>query len=99
MKELNITVDDLDEIILAGAFGSYIDRESALLIGLVPAVEKDKIKSIGNAAGRGAQMVLMSDDEKERSIEISNTVEYIELSSSQDFQMEFMMAMNFPSPK
>lgn len=98
MKELNIKKEDIAEIILAGAFGSYIDKESALLIGLVPAIEIDKIKSIGNAAGRGAQMVLMSDTEKLRSIDISNMVKYIELSSSQDFQMEFMSAINFPSP-
>lgn len=98
-KNLGITDDDLAEIILAGAFGSYIDKESAVTIGLIPAIDLEKIKSIGNAAGRGSQMALLSDTEKERANVISRQVEYIELSTNQDFQQEFMFAMNFPSPQ
>ncbi len=96
LKELEIKDEDITEIILAGAFGSYIDRESALGIGLVPEVDIDKINSVGNSAGRGSQMVLISDDEKERSIKIAKNVKYIELSTNQDFQQEYMFAMNFP---
>jgi uncharacterized 2Fe-2S/4Fe-4S cluster protein (DUF4445 family) len=96
-KELGINDEEISEIILAGAFGSYIDRESALGIGLVPEVDIEKINSVGNSAGRGSQMVLISDREKERSIQIAKNVEYIELSTNQDFQTEYMLAMNFPS--
>lgn len=96
VKSYGVTLSDIDEIILAGAFGSYIPTESAKLMGLIFDLPADRIKSIGNAAGVGAQLCLLSRKERKKAQTLSETVEYIELSSRRDFQQEFMDAMFFP---
>jgi len=98
-KELGITDEDLTEVQLAGAFGSYIKRESARGIGLVPQLPLDKIKSIGNAAGVGSQLALISQTARQEAANLAKWVEYIELSSRPDFQEEFMKAIYFPQPE
>jgi uncharacterized 2Fe-2S/4Fe-4S cluster protein (DUF4445 family) len=80
MRAMSLTADDLDEVMLAGSFGSYINPRSAQVIGLVPAVTVDKIKAVGNTASEGAKMALMSFREREVAWEIPGIVEYIELS-------------------
>ena len=60
MRHAGLTADDLDEVILAGAFGSYIDPAGAIAIGLVPDVGPEAIRAVGNAAGHGARMCLLS---------------------------------------
>ena len=67
-----LTADDLDEVMLAGSFGSYINPRSAQVVGLVPAVPVDKIKAVGNTASEGAKMALMSFREREVAWEIPN---------------------------
>jgi uncharacterized 2Fe-2S/4Fe-4S cluster protein (DUF4445 family) len=62
MRELGITADEIEEIFLAGSFGSYINPQSARLIGLVPPIPVERIKAVGNAAGEGAKMALLSFD-------------------------------------
>lgn len=96
MKELGVKIDDIDKIFLAGAFGNYIKKESALRIGLFPEVFPDKIISIGNAAGIGASMALLSKSEREKARIQAQKVEHIELSGHSDFQAEYINAMNFP---
>ncbi len=96
LKTYGAEVTDLEEIVLAGAFGSYIPKESAKMIGLIFDLPTENIKSIGNAAGVGAKLCLLSKAERERAKDISEEVEYIELSSRADFQQEFMDAMYFP---
>jgi uncharacterized 2Fe-2S/4Fe-4S cluster protein (DUF4445 family) len=95
-KVLNITDDDIKEVLLAGAFGNYIRREQAKNIGLLPDIPTERIKFIGNAAGEGAKMVLIAKELRNEACEISKNTEYIELSTRQDFQKEFMEAMFFP---
>ena len=80
MRELGLGAEDLDEVMLAGSFGSYINPRSAQVIGLVPAVTVDRIKAVGNTASEGAKMALMSFREREVAWEIPKIVEYIELS-------------------
>jgi len=96
LKTYGVEITDLDEIVLAGAFGNYIPVESAKMIGLIFDLPADKIKSIGNAAGVGAKLCLLSRKERERAQILSEHVEYIELSTRKDFQQEFMDAMFFP---
>lgn len=90
-----IDYQDLDEIILAGAFGSYLSPKSALRVGLLPPVEPERVKSAGNAAGEGAKLVLLSDQQKKRAEEIARQLEYIELAGRGDFQERFMEGMLF----
>jgi uncharacterized 2Fe-2S/4Fe-4S cluster protein (DUF4445 family) len=95
LKEVNIPLEDIQEIFLAGAFGNFIDKKSAVRIGLLPNLPLEKIESVGNAAGRGAEITLCSNKMREVSEEISKKVKYVELSSHPDFQEEFIKAMIF----
>ena len=95
LKEVNISPKDIQEVLLAGAFGNFINKKSALRIGLIPDLPLENIESVGNAAGRGAEITLCSNKMRELSQEISKKVKYIELSSRPDFQEEFIEAMFF----
>lgn len=96
-KELGVTDEGIAKIYLAGAFGSYLNPASAMRIGLIPAVPLKKVFSIGNAAGEGARLALLSAREMERAAEIASGVRYVELSMRADFQDQFIGAMNFPA--
>ncbi len=95
-KILGIKDEDINEVLLAGAFGNYIRREQAKWIGLLPDIPTKKIRFIGNAAGSGAKMVLVAKELREEACEISKNTEYIELAVQKDFQKEFTNAMFFP---
>ncbi|MBI4317085.1 MAG: DUF4445 domain-containing protein [Chloroflexi bacterium] len=88
-----------DKIILAGAFGSYIDREQALVLGLIPDCELSKVYSVGNAAGDGARIALLNVAKRVEADEVARRVEYVELATEPDFQREFAAAMYFPHLK
>ena len=60
LKEADLKISDLDQVLLAGAFGNYVRKESALTIGLLPAIPPEKIVAVGNAAGDGSRMALAS---------------------------------------
>jgi uncharacterized 2Fe-2S/4Fe-4S cluster protein (DUF4445 family) len=96
MNILEVTADDLDEIILAGAFGTYLNPESARIIGLVPWVPVDRILSVGNAAGEGAKMSLLSFRERRLAFDLAASVEYVELSGRTDFNDAFVEVLRFP---
>jgi len=98
-KILGIKDEDITEIFIAGAFGNYIRKTQAKCIGLLPDISTEKIKFIGNAAGAGAKMVLLTKELKQEACEISKNTEYIELTVRKDFQDEFMDAMYFPTCK
>jgi len=95
LKEVAISPEDIHEILLAGAFGNFINKESARRIELIPHLPLGRIKFVGNAAGTGAEIALFSIKMREVSQEISKKVKYIELSSRPDFQEEFIKAMSF----
>jgi uncharacterized 2Fe-2S/4Fe-4S cluster protein (DUF4445 family) len=97
MKRLGI--EKLDRIILAGAFGSYIDKESAMVLGMFPDCDLGNVHAVGNAAGDGARIALLNRDKRREADEIARTVEYIELTVEKDFQKEFLDAMYFPHGK
>ena len=96
MNEMGVAPGDLAEVMLAGAFGSYIHPDSARTIGLVPAVPLDRIRAIGNAAGEGAKIALLSYREREAAEAMPDRVEYLELSGREDFNDLFMKALGFP---
>jgi uncharacterized 2Fe-2S/4Fe-4S cluster protein (DUF4445 family) len=90
LREANIPPEDIQKILLAGAFGNFIDKKSAIRIGLIPYLPLEKIESAGNAAGRGAEIVLLSEKTRKICERISKDINYIELSSRADFQKEFV---------
>ncbi|MGZ4125195.1 MAG: ASKHA domain-containing protein, partial [Actinomycetota bacterium] len=97
MSALGVTPADLDEVLLAGSFGTYIAPASARIIGLVPPVPVERIKAVGNAASEGAKMALLSFRERELAFELPNVVEYVELSGAADFNERFIRNLAFPA--
>jgi len=95
LTEVNIPPENIQKMLLAGAFGNFIGKESARRIGVIPHLPLNKIESVGNAAGRGAEIVLLSEKTKKICEKISKEINYIELSSRSDFQEEFIEAMFF----
>ena len=96
MNTLGVQSDDISEVLLAGAFGNYIQKENAIRMGLIPDFPLDKVRFIGNAAAKGAEMALMSREARETTKRISKNTEHIELAMDMNFQNEFMEAMSFP---
>ncbi len=94
MKKLGI--DKLDRVVLAGAFGSYIDKTEAMTLGMFPDCDLPFVSSVGNAAGDGARIALLNRDKRREAEEMAGRVEYLELTLSPDFQEEFMAAMFIP---
>jgi len=96
MDKMGIGIQDLDQIYLAGALGNFVNPFSAMRIGLLPKFDPDKIKSLGNAASKGAVMVLLSRPYWQMANELSKSIEHIELSTHLDFNQYFIENLNFP---
>lgn len=94
-KHLGITHEDIQTIYIAGAFGNYINPENACNIGLLPATLKDKIQSIGNAAGEGAKIALLNKEELAETVRLSQQVEFLELAAIPEFQDCFVDELEF----
>lgn len=93
LQHAGIGPADLDRVIIAGAFGTYIDVESALTIGLLPPVPVEKVSQVGNAAGTGARLALISQRQRARAAEIAGCVHYLELARTPRFMRNFAEAM------
>jgi len=97
MKRLGITT--LDRVILAGAFGSHIDREASMTLGLFPDCALDKVYAVGNAAGDGSRMALLNRNKRREANERARWVEFVEIATDPAFEKEFMQAMHIPHMK
>ncbi len=95
----HLGVDKLDKVILAGAFGSFIDKESAAVLGLFPSCDLENVYSVGNAAGDGARVALLNVDKRKEADWIARQVEYVELTVEPDFDKVFAQAMWLPHMK
>jgi uncharacterized 2Fe-2S/4Fe-4S cluster protein (DUF4445 family) len=91
--------DTLDRVELAGAFGSHIDREASLTLGMFPDVPIDKVVVVGNAAGDGARMALLNKAKREEASYRARWVEFLEIATDPTFEKEFMQAMHIPHMK
>ncbi len=90
-------VDHVDCIGLAGAFGSFIDPKYALVLGLVPDCDLDRVKAVGNAAGTGARMALLNRDHRREIEDTVTRIEKIETALEKKFQDHFVHAMALPN--
>ena len=93
LDELGARPADIAALLLAGAFGNYIDRQSAVAVGLVPALPEGKIQPVGNAAGMGARLALTSVRLRQEAEALAARVRHVELSSRSDFYERFTDAM------
>jgi uncharacterized 2Fe-2S/4Fe-4S cluster protein (DUF4445 family) len=89
-------VGKIDKVILAGAFGSYIDKYSAAVIGLFPDCDMEKVYAVGNAAGDGARLALLNTDKRDEADAMARRVEYVELTVEPDFNKVFTQSLAFP---
>ena len=94
MKRMGVS--KVDRVILAGAFGSYIDKMSAAVIGLFPDCDPKRVYAVGNAAGDGARIALLNVDKRDEADFWARRVEYIELTLEPEFNKTFTKALNFP---
>jgi len=94
-KEMGVEVGEIEEVLIAGAFGNFVRKESALAIGLVPRVEPERLRFVGNAAGIGARMVLADREARRRALALADETEYVELAGRSDYQELFASAMLF----
>jgi uncharacterized 2Fe-2S/4Fe-4S cluster protein (DUF4445 family) len=89
LQETGMQEEDVAQVIVAGAFGTYIDVERAVAIGMLPAIPAGQFAQVGNVAGTGARMALASRAERERAARIARQVEYVELTIHPGFQKRF----------
>jgi uncharacterized 2Fe-2S/4Fe-4S cluster protein (DUF4445 family) len=87
--------DRLAELMLAGGFGNYLSIPSAIRVGLIPRLPVDRVSYVGNAAGLGAQMAVISERERRRADDIARTVRHVSLATHPDFQSVFLDALQF----
>lgn len=93
--ELGISSDQISDVVLAGAFGTYIRKDNAMRIGLLPEVPLRRIRSIGNAAGAGAVLALTSRRARVATLDLANRAEHVDLGGHPLFQERFVDAMLF----
>ncbi|MGA2094382.1 MAG: ASKHA domain-containing protein [Sedimentisphaerales bacterium] len=94
-KRLSISDSDIKQIFLAGAFGNYIRPQSAVRIGMLPAVSIERIQSIGNAASSGAQLILLSHNCRNLAKDLAKKIQYIEIAHDPQFESVFTESIPF----
>ncbi|MBV6451957.1 MAG: hypothetical protein MHPDNHAH_02705 [Anaerolineales bacterium] len=89
-------LENPDKVILAGGFGSFIDKEKAMLIGLIPDCDLNNVYAVGNSAGDGARIALLNIEKRNEIDAVTRNVERFELPTDPEFQNQFMLATSFP---
>jgi uncharacterized 2Fe-2S/4Fe-4S cluster protein (DUF4445 family) len=93
LKTSGLTADEIDRVIIAGAFGTYIDVTSAISIGMLPRLPLDRFRQVGNAAGMGAKLALISRSKRAEAQALASRVGYIELATAPRFARTFAQAL------
>ncbi len=93
MEVANLSLTDLDEVVLAGAFGSYLNLDTATAIDLLPNIPLEKYRQVGNAAGVGAQQLLVSAPARAYTAAMARQIAYIELSTYPNFRRIYAKSM------
>ena len=89
-------VNQVDRVVLAGAFGSFISPYHAMVLGLIPDCDLDRVSAVGNAAGDGARMALLNCDLRKEAARLARWVRYVETPLETSFQDEFVAALAIP---
>ena len=95
-EQMGITLEQIEQVYIAGAFGNYMDPAGACRIGMLPGILKDRIIPVGNAAGEGAKLALLNNEELERAERLARHTEFLELAALPEFQDEFVDQLEFP---
>jgi uncharacterized 2Fe-2S/4Fe-4S cluster protein (DUF4445 family) len=97
LDEAGLAAGDVQQVLLAGSFGSYLSPASAVALGLVPRLPLVRIVSAGNVAGEGAKMALLSMRERAAALALLEEVRYVELSDRAGFNDAFVDQLQFPA--
>ena len=97
LREAGIGAASLDNIVVAGAFGTYLDLESAIRVGLLVDVGRERYRQVGNAAGRGAEQLLLSRERRIMADRLAKRVRYVELTVHESFTDMFAQSLGFGS--
>jgi uncharacterized 2Fe-2S/4Fe-4S cluster protein (DUF4445 family) len=97
LEEAGLVARDIQQVLLAGSFGSYLSPANAIRIGLVPRLPVLRVVSAGNVAGEGAKMALLSMRERAGALALLEEVRYVELSDRADFNDRFVEQLQFPA--
>ena len=92
LEDGGIAEADIDRVIIAGAFGTFIDVQSAVAIGMLPPLPLERFQQVGNAAGTGARLALISQDRRRVALEIAAKDGYIELACIPEFNNKFAVS-------
>jgi uncharacterized 2Fe-2S/4Fe-4S cluster protein (DUF4445 family) len=97
LEEAGLAPGDIQQVLLAGSFGSYLSPANAIRLGLVPRLPVLRVVSAGNVAGEGAKMALLSMRERAGALALLEEVRYVELSDRADFNDRFVEQLQFPA--
>lgn len=95
LAEAGITDQDIESFVIAGAFGTYLDLESAVRIGMFPDLPRERFRQAGNAAGTGARQLLLSDRMRRQAAQMVAEVDYVELTTHVEFPELYFRALTF----
>jgi uncharacterized 2Fe-2S/4Fe-4S cluster protein (DUF4445 family) len=95
LKEIGIDIMDIEEVVIAGAFGYHLNKESIKTIGLIPQGFKGKISFVGNSSVEGARIALISEEKLKEMSEVRNNIKVVELSIKEEFQDYFVKELSF----
>ena len=96
LRACGISEQAIDRFVVAGAFGTYLDLQSAVQIGMFPPLPLERFEQVGNAAGVGAKYLLLSQNKRVHVNDILKQVEYVELTAHPEFSDIYVDALLFP---
>ena len=94
LHEAGIGHEDVEEFIVAGAFGTYLDVASCVRIGMFPHLPPERFRQVGNAAGAGARQMLVSAARRKVAMELARQVTYVELTVHPNFERQYLKALS-----
>jgi uncharacterized 2Fe-2S/4Fe-4S cluster protein (DUF4445 family) len=95
LVEADIQDEEIQTFIVAGAFGTYLDIDSAIRIGMFPDIPRQRFQQVGNAAGGGARKLLVSKHQRQMAETLADNVKYVELATHPDFMKIYVKALAF----
>ncbi|MBK5093073.1 MAG: DUF4445 domain-containing protein [Actinobacteria bacterium] len=96
LEEVSIDFDQVEEILIAGAFGRYIEIDKAIIIGILPDIDTDKIKFVGNGSLLGSYLMALSKNMIAEADKIADMMTYLELSTNPRFMDQYISALFLP---
>ena len=96
LKKAGLTIEELDEVLIAGQFGAHLPADSLIGIGILPEEVKEKLTYVGNSSKTGAYMALLSKSVRCAMDQLSSNMEYMELAETENYERIFAESMLFP---